>query len=242
MKAALENASTPLDCRLEAVLPAVHHRFDANFKVTMDMSKEVTVVKNDVKKGVTGINNKLDDVSTLLHRFVSAAQTFGRSLGGQGTTDEVENGVALSEEPSVPPIARRADHDSLPLQQPGIPMIPLLPVYGNLLQLYQHWYGEREYTRDDGWSIAKLEENHKRRWRNGWSTAQKCQFSRASRIIEAIKQEANRTHKDNDVMAMQWSETMEVIGGKFTLGRMLTWLTEKGFLERKKPRGSSVRK
>jgi len=87
-----------------------------------------------------------------------------------------------------------------------------------------------------------LEETTKRKWRKEFSVAEKCHFSKASRIIEAIKLQANRENKDTNAIVAEWNNEMMSEKGKFTITSMIKWLTEKGFVGTKKTRGVHVRK
>jgi len=70
------------------------------------------------------------------------------------------------------------------------------------------------------------------------STAQRYQFSKASRIIKAIKQEAdNRGNKDTVDVLMEWNKALIEKKDRFTFSLALTWLVEKGIMEKKKSRG-----
>jgi hypothetical protein len=237
MKMALDQESTPLDCRLEAVLPAVHQRLDASHKATTDLSRTT----NQIDQRTIQIDNRVMKMEGIMLHFLRGVSDVGRAcLRGHDDTMDVDEESYVEAELTTP--TRPSRHAANRDDDGHYPTLTLLPVYSNLLQLYHHWYGLGEFERHgDDWSISKLEEKHGNEWRRSWSSAQKCQFSRASRIIQAMKIEADHKHIDLDRMAIQWSETMEV-NGKFTLGRMMTWLTDRGFMDRRKARGKNAPK
>ena len=242
MKLALDQASTPLDCKLEAVLPAVHHRLDATHKATLDLSRTVKNLEEqmgEIKAGQHRIESGQEKQQNAMGQFLVGLGRLGRNIQ-EGVApmdfDEEEEDIgSISESPHVQNTHNQAPQE--PRSDDGYPSLRLLPAYGNLLQLYQHWNGVGDYRRPDGWTIGKLEETHRSKWRKKWSGAEKSQFSRASRIMLALKEEAERKTKHLDDMAIEWNETMEVIGGKFSLSRMITWLDNRSFIDRKKTRG-----
>ena len=239
MKIALNEASTPLDCRLEAVLPAVHHRLDASHKATTDLTRTT----NQIQERTIQIDSRVAKMEGIMVDFLRGVSRVGRAcLQEHDDTMDLEDdeyggieSVVHEKSPAPSRPSRNDDNDD-----DHYPSIMLLPVYSNLLQLYQQWYGLGEFKRQhDDWSIATLEEKHRKEWRRSWSSAQKSQFSRASRIIQALKDEAANKCIGLGDMAVQWSETMEV-KGKFTLGGMVTWLTDRGFIDRRQARGRNA--
>jgi len=98
-----------------------------------------------------------------------------------GTTREEELSVLPAARP-VPPVLRvtgRSNQIPSTMPAPAVsdvaagrnrqhrryPIIHLESFYTKLHQLYQHWYKEGSFKRDDGWSIARLEQNYKHSWR-----------------------------------------------------------------------------
>jgi hypothetical protein len=241
MKLALDQASSPLDCKLEAVLPAVHHRLDATHKATLDLSRTVKNLEeqmSEVKAGQRRMESGQEKQQNAMGQFLVGLGRLGRNIQ-EGVApmdfDEEDHDVGAISESNVQ--NNHIEAPPGPRYDDSYPSLRLLPAYGNLLQLYQHWYGIGDYKRPDGWTIAKLEETHRSKWRKKWSGAEKSQFSRASRIMQALKEEAERKPKQLDDMAIEWNETMEVIGGKFSLTRMISWLDNRSFIDRKKTRG-----
>jgi len=150
---------------------------------------------------------------------------------------QVAAGSSQRPSSTAPPLAPQVVAASNQQRSP-YPAIPLQSFYYNLHHFHQHWFGEGPFRRDDGWYIAKLEEKTKRRWRDFMSTAQRYQFSKASRIIKAIKQEAdNRGNKDTVDVLMEWNKALIEKKDRFTFSLALTWLVEKGIMEKKKSRG-----
>jgi hypothetical protein len=249
MKDALDQATTPMDCRMEAVMPAVHHRLDANHKVTVDVGRDLGRRIHDLERTIEGgFSCQRELLKDEIEQSIgSLFQNIGRAFQGgiavPMDVDNVQRAQGIGEEPTSPVQEQdqgpsNADINDRP------PIITLRPIYGNLMDLYDHWNALGVYKQQDGWSIAELEQKYRWKWRKEWSPADKLRFSRVQRIMEAIIKEArNRNPNDPDFnwVVLQWSETLESMG-KFSINKTMNWLISHGKIQTKKSRGKAAGK
>lgn len=257
MRHCLNAAQSPLDCHIEAVLPAVHHRFDANYKATVDVSKEVAAVSEQVgllrkeiaqRSDLESIRNDIGHMKKFLLRvqegFIMGFKeaTTAEATQDEGGLSQQGHGSALLTPTVGAPVGRiEARNDQA--HSTNHPIIPLLSIYKDLHDFYLHWCGEGIYQRADGWSIAKLEQTLKHHWRTRMTTGERTHFSKAKRIIEAIEEQASqRDDHSIDNLVMEWNDIMKNRKGIFSTSGMIKWLVEMGFVERKRARGTHVKK
>lgn len=250
MKNTLEQAQTPLDCRLEAVLPAVHQHFDALRKGQVDLDVRLSKLadqhvqlRSDILDRLshrTNNDERIDSMSAILHRFQNAFEGaiggFGSGLSTNGMVAEVAPVVATA---TVAHPAHIPRNDNEPSGNPP-PVVKLQPAYKDFHAFYGHWYGLDDPNAE--WSIAKLEETTKGRWRKSFTTAEKIMFSRASRIIQTIKLVADQNGQDSYAVLSEWNDAMKNEKRSFTVSGMQTWLAQTGVMKTKMPRGAHSKK
>ena len=249
MKDALDQATTPMDCRMEqAVMPAVHHRLDANHKVTVDVGRDLGRRINDLERTIEGgfscqrelLKNEIEQSIGSL--FQNIGRAFQGAIAPSMNVDNVEGVQGMEKEPSLQGRENEGPSNAVNTDRP--PMITLRPIYGSLMDLYDHWNALGAYKQQDGWSIAELEQKYRSKWRKEWSPADKLRYSRVQRIMEAIIKEArNLNPSDPDInwVLLQWSKTLELMG-KFSINKTMNWLISHGKIQTKKSRGKAAGK
>jgi len=201
--------------------------------------KMISQIRNCIIESHRAENSEM--VDAIMRRFESA---FEGAMGG--FRSGLSNAMVAEAAPAARPVLalvreeeeqaiRNEDERSSDNQ----PVVKLRSFYKDLHAFHRHWYGE---GRNDEWSIAKLEETTNGRWRQQFTTGEKIQFSKASRIIGAIKGEAKRNNRDVDGVISEWNDAMMEAKHKFSLSGMVKWLAEMGFVTTKKPRGTNGKK
>lgn len=252
MKNTLDQAQTPLDCKLEAVLPAVHQRFDAINKKVCDVEKSLMEkiderfhIEGESRRAETNeIVNEMRKMSAFMLCCKNAIEGFagafqsGFSFGGRAA--EVAPAV-LAPVATRQEVRREEERQEIrnddELRNDNPPVVKLRPVYKDLKAFYRHWYGIGDTAQT---SIAVMEETTNRAWRKGFTTSEKIEFSKAKRIIGAIQSEAEK--RNIDIVLDEWNEEIRKKKKTFSLSGTVKWLTEMGFVTTMKPRGSHATK
>lgn len=227
MRNAIDNQASPLDATLESVLPGIHDRLDAQRKATKDLEEKVTEIGKNVN-------------DTIIQTSRQSFQHFASIVSEINTI--VQNRPPFEADIQVTPTGPSKEHEGTATtasneeQNSTVALPEIQPRYDTLMELHDHWFGLGKFH--GGISIDELETRHRNKWRKKYTSAQETQFSRAKRIIQAMKAEADQKNIDVHIVASSWSENFEN-DGRLTFPNVIKWLVENGFLARKKQRGNS---
>jgi len=155
MKSTLDEARTPLDCRLEAVLPAVHQRFDASHKATVDVRNEVSALRDEFRNYRESRYSENDEMmntmmNTIFQRLQDGLNGFLSGLSGGSTSSTsnrmvAEAGGSISTVPTAAVVAQERQRMQVgrnnKRHHDAYPVIKLLSKYKDLHTFHQHWYG-----------------------------------------------------------------------------------------------------
>jgi len=259
MQNALDQERGPIEGRLQAVIPGINERFDASHKATIDLERKIGELSEKMDSQYALISSLAQgrmgnqqgsnsDKDELVQRLRAALHIMaGGGIENVGGLLPQEELLALPAPPVVaaapivcrPPLLQGQNRQEYNER----PVIELLAKYRDLRDFNQHWFGEGDYWRADGWSIAKLEEKFTSKWRNKWSRSKTCSFTRAAQIIKAIKKEANNQNRSIDDVVEDWNERVKEAKGKFTVCGMVDWIDNTlGLREKQKKRGKNAAK
>ena len=229
MKQELSNQSSPLDASLESILPGVHDRLDAQRKATIDLEHRLTEMGHRVKDSIIeNSKQNFHHIASIFSEINSIIQTRQGQLASASTHGEPDAESTEAVNDDVEPTIQEASQDFLIQQR-----------YESLMHLHNHWFGLAEFNCSHGISIDELERRHRNKWRKKlYTSAHETQFSRAKRIMTAMKAEAEKQKIPVHEIASMWSENFES-DGRLKLPNVIKWLVENGHIAKKKQRGCS---
>jgi hypothetical protein len=187
-----DTGKSPLDAKLEAVLPGVHHRLVAN-------QREVVSLRNLVEEGFDKIGTKVTEAFECQEEAMKerdrktgeAYLSLAQGLIGEGDSSPVR-------------AFRRRDrhgHHEEAIEHGGVNSTTnsvlttrphsLVMRHKSIYTIYYKWYGLEAYKNmplEGG--IAMLESKYKTKWRAHFSPAEKQYFCRLQKVVKGIVEQS----------------------------------------------------
>lgn len=234
---------TPMDHTVEEVLPGVHERMNGLYsemsgvrddlkKGFVDLKRELSEQLNDVLFAYTRHNEQLAEVLIAVGSGMRAPAA-GVGAGGQSRflptrrAQEEEGGEASPQEAVTNNGVNGQNHH-------------LSIGHSAVSTMYYEWYGEDRYEGipiDGG--IAKMEELYKSKWRKHFLQGEKKYFNRVSVMVRGVDERVKTTNMTISQVLAEFDAIFKD-ECELKLGRMESWVKDKGLVGKKKPRGKAA--
>ena len=223
MKMKLQSEDSPLDARLESVLPGVYQWHQSTVSTLKSMGETINARLDDLSKQQKELAEQQNDF----------AERFSNKLIGLGLEIRGRTGA------TVPPLdelallmgACQQSEKGRPAASP-IEERKLLEIRHETLEtMYNEWYGLGSFTDDEG-GIAGRNQKYGSAWRKHFPRQDYSRLSRIINAIDSLKTKDNLRTED----AIQCLEPLYQKCGK-SLRKMVDTLQQQGYLTRGKPRG-----
>lgn len=214
MKVALDQAEMPLDCRMEAVVPAMHHQLQANRKAMHDIRADIENLRKEMKSyHDSRLEDRVKIVDDLARRLQRGVDFFRSGVMGEAIPrqEEVEAASPLME---VQPAESPEENSARQLQNDddeGKQAITIRPQFFNLRDLYTYWHKHEIFG---GKTLAELEETAKGIWKKRLkiTSGEDTQLSKMSRIMKAVDEYAeNKGMASEDVVESWFDDTKKTL-------------------------------
>jgi hypothetical protein len=232
-----ETGDSPLDSKLEAVLPGVHQRLVANQREVLSLR---TLVENRFSSLGSQVTEAFESQEEAMRErdhktgeaYLSLARRFmgeGESLPGLAV--RMRTAAATDSEPNS---TTNLTTDSVPTM--GRPH-SLVMKHKSIHTLYYEWYGLETYTNTPVvGGIAFLERAYKTKWRRHFSPAEKQYFSRLQKVVRAIDEQSKREAKEPEEILDDW-DALYRGEAKSSVTKMAMLVQTMGLIATQKARG-----
>jgi hypothetical protein len=257
MKIALETEESPLDAKLDHVIPGLKEWHSANNQAVNHLDRKIDLrfqkMQDTIEAGFGTLSTKADRQEQLLRkRLASSLMTVATDLL-QGNSDmdlcddEDIGGMQDKEAPNAAqeptrtctgvPVGRRASPPTTDENQvtgtlaSDYKHIQLTPKHTCLSDLWDEWYGLGKYTAVAG-GIDSLETKFKATWRRH---LEGNQFSRTKRLVKAIADMSKSTGKPVEQVLEEQNE--DFLQQQCSVGLLVEYWKRSNYIKKNAPRG-----
>jgi hypothetical protein len=235
-----DTGESPLDAKLEAVLPGVHQRLVANQREVVSLRTFVTTEFSNLGSQISeAFANQELAIQERDQQTGEAYLSLAQRLLGEGRSPNRPS-PNRPRPTSLGVEATNSDDDGDNNSTTNTVMArphSLVMKHKSLFTIYYEWYGLEHYvnTPVEG-GIASLEARFKTKWRAHFSPAEKTYFSRLQKVIKGIQEQGRREAKEPDKILEEW-DTLYQGEAKSSVTKMAMLVQSMGLVITRKARG-----
>ena len=240
MRFELENAKSPLDANLEAVIPGLHQWQSVNHKELGSVKSAVESLSQRVAEGFrdstqASADSRVASDQKLASAFINIAHQLLRGEKRAGETIEFEfdgdEGEETMQAIKVPPRKKQRTGETFFEEESLCTTFRMVPRHTSLQDLWDEWFGLSKHHDPLG-GINGRNEKFGSKWRKHLNVQQ---YSRTVRVVAAVEQYA----VDNSV---PWGNALDDLEDsfeecKYSVSKMVLACQAKGLLSKKTSRG-----